>query len=109
MHIAIVTKPIPLRLDEGEVLRVGDTRVSLDSVLAAFHDGATPEEIVQQYDALALADVYAVIAYYLEHQREIDAYLTARRSHREQVRQELEALHSPSGIRQRLLARRQPP
>lgn len=108
MHISIVTKPVPLRLDEGEVLRVGNTRVSLDSVVAAFHDGATPEEIVQHYDVLALADVYAVIAYYLEHQQEIDAYLTARRSHREQVRQEIEAHHSPSGIRQRLLARRQP-
>lgn len=108
MHISIVTKPVPLRLDEGEVLRVGNTRVSLDSVVAAFQDGATPEEIVQHYDVLALADVYAVIAYYLEHQQEIDAYLTARCAHREQVRQEIEAHHSPSGIRQRLLARRQP-
>jgi uncharacterized protein (DUF433 family) len=109
MQIAIVTKPIRLRLDEGEVLRVGETRVSLDSVLAAFAEGATPEEIVQQYDALALAEVYAVIAYYLEHQPEIDVYLTARRSHREQVRHALEARHSPFGIRQRLLARRQAP
>lgn len=108
MNIEILPKPVPLRFDEAKVLRVGGTRVSLDSVLAAFHDGATPEEIVQQYDVLSLADVYAVIGYYLENQLGIDAYLAARRSQREELRQEIEAQHSPHGIRQRLLARRQP-
>lgn len=84
MNISIVTKPVPLHLDTAGVLRVGGTRVSLDSVIATFHDGATPEEIVQQYDALSLADVYAVISYYLEHQFDIDSYLAARRIQRAQ-------------------------
>lgn len=108
MNISIVTKPVPLHLDAAGVLRVGGTHVSLDSVIAAFHEGATPEEIVQQYDALSLADVYAVIGYYLEHQSDIDSYLAARRLQREQLRQEIEARHTPYGIRQRLLARRKP-
>ena len=108
MNIVIVTKPVPLSLDAAGVLRVGGTHVSLDSVLAAFHDGATPEEIVQQYDVLSLADVYAVISYYLEHQQDIDAYLAARRTQRAQLRQEIETRHTPHGIRQRLLARRKP-
>ncbi len=86
MNISIVTKPVPLHPDAAGVLRVGDTRVSLDSVIAAFHNGATPEEIVQQYDALSLADVYAVIGYYLEHQADIDSYLAARCIQREQLR-----------------------
>ena len=106
MNISIVTKPVPLHLDARGVLRVGGTRVSLDSVIAVFRDGATPEEIVQQYDALSLADVYAVISYYLENQSNIDSYLAARRSQREQLRQEVETHHTPHGIRQRLLARR---
>lgn len=101
-----MTKPVPLHLDAGDVLRVGGTRVSLDSVIAAFHDGSTPEEIVQQYDALSLADVYAVIGYYLEHESDIDSYLAARRTQRKQLRREIETFHSPRGIRQRLLARR---
>ena len=62
MDMMIVTKTVPLHFDAVGVLRVGGTRMSLDSVLAAFHDGATPEEIVQQYDAVSLADVYAVSA-----------------------------------------------
>jgi uncharacterized protein (DUF433 family) len=107
MNITIVTKPVPLHLDEGGVLRVGGTRVSFDSVLVAFHDGATPEEIIQQYDAVSLADVYAVIGYYLENQPAIDSYLAARRIQREELRRQVEAFHTPQGIRQRLLARRQ--
>jgi len=106
MNVSIVTKPVPLHLDAAGVLRVGNTLVSLDSVLAAFHDGATPEEIVQQYDTISLADVYAVISYYLEHQQDIDTYLAARRTQREQLRQDIETRHPPHGIRQRLLARR---
>lgn len=109
MDISIVTKPIPLQTDSAGVLRVGQTRVSLDSVIAAFNEGATPEEIVQQYDVLALADVYAVIGYYLENQTEIDDYLAKRQTQRAQLRQELEARHQPQGIRQRLLARRRNP
>jgi uncharacterized protein (DUF433 family) len=106
MTISIETKPVPLCADAAGVLRVGNTRVSLDSVLAAFDEGATPEEVVQQYDVLSLADVYVVIGYYLEHKSEIDAYLSERGLQREQLRQEVEARHSPHEIRARLLARR---
>jgi uncharacterized protein (DUF433 family) len=105
MNVVIETTPVPLRTDQSGVLRVGNTRVSLDSVLIAFNEGATPEEIVQQYDTLPLADVYAVIGYYLQHQSEIDAYLARRQAQRDEMRREIEARHSPLGIRQRLLAR----
>lgn len=107
--ISLVTKPVPLRTDDAGVLRVGDTRVSLDSVLAAFNTGSTAEEIVQQYDVLALADVYSVLGYYLDHQHEFDSYLATRKTQREQLRRELETRHQPQGIRQRLLARRNIP
>ena len=40
--------PLPLTVDEGGVVRVGKTRVTLDTLVAAFFDGATPEEIAQQ-------------------------------------------------------------
>src|SRR5947208_1143305 len=57
----------PLRTDEGGVVRVGKSRVTLDLVVSQYENGMTPEEIVHAYDTLALADVYAVIAYYLRH------------------------------------------
>ena len=97
---------IPLSMDQDGVLRVGDTRVSLDSVIYAFQDGATPEEIVQQFTTLDLADVYSVIGYYLQNTAEAQEYLQRRTAERAQLRKEIEARFDPSGIRDRLLARR---
>jgi uncharacterized protein (DUF433 family) len=100
------TEVIPLTLDAHGVLRVGYTRVTLDTVLAAFADGGTAEEIVQRYPSLALGDVYSVIGYYLRHTAEVDRYLQQRQTQRESVRQQNEGRFDPHGIRERLLARR---
>src|SRR5207253_2849875 len=97
---------IPLSMDQSGVLRVGDTRVSLDSVIYAFQDGATPEEIVQQFTTLDLADVYSVIGYYLQNTAEVEEYLQRRTAERADLRKEIEARFDPSGISDRLLARR---
>ncbi|SRR5437879_2658692 len=101
-----VTSTVPLRTDQSGVLRVGDTRVSLDSVIYAFKDGATPEEIVQQFTTLDLADVYSVISYYLQNTAEIDEYLRRRTAQRAEMKKEIEARFDPHGIRDRLLARK---
>jgi len=93
-----------MKADKNGVIRVGRTRVTLDTLVQAFADGATAEEIVQQYPALELADVYAVIAYYLRNTSQVEAYLSQRRQHADQVRQEMETRFDPAGIRQRLLA-----
>jgi uncharacterized protein (DUF433 family) len=93
-------------LDVNGVLRVGNTRVTLDTVVYAFCDGATPEEIAQQYPALQLADVYAVLAYYLKRKAEVEAYFRDRDAEAGKVRQENEVRFDPDGVRDRLLARR---
>src|SRR5579862_8114929 len=64
-----------VRADENGVYRVGKTRVMLDSVVAAFHQGHSPESIRQQYPALTLEEVYGSLAYYLANRSEVDAYL----------------------------------
>jgi hypothetical protein len=53
--------------------------VTLDTILAAFAEGATAEEIAQEYPSVSLADVYQVIAYSLRHTSEVEAYLARRR------------------------------
>jgi uncharacterized protein (DUF433 family) len=102
------TELVPLAMSSDGVIYVGGSRVTLDSVLAAFNNGSTAEEIVQQFPALALADVYAVLAYYLRRQAEIDEYLRERQATAEQVRRDNEARFDPHGVRARLLARRTP-
>lgn len=96
---------VPLVEVDG-VLRVGGTRVTLDTIVSAFEDGATPEEIAQQYPSLNLADVYAVIGYYLQNQSVVRQYLDERQRQADAIRQQNEARFKPQGIRERLLARR---
>jgi uncharacterized protein (DUF433 family) len=96
----------PLREDASGALRVGDSRVLLELVIRAYQDGAAPEAIVQRYLTLALADVYAVIAYYLRHRSEVGDYLARREQKAEEVRQRIESRQDDLGdIRERLRAR----
>ena len=105
MTISIAAEPIPLTVDSEGVILVGKTRVTLDTVVAAFLEGATAEEITQEYPSLNLADIYAVIGYYLRRRPEVEAYLKQRQKQAEGVRIQNEHRFDPQGIRARLLNR----
>lgn len=106
MAITIQTEAPPLRRDTSGALRVGNSRVLLELVIRAFQDGATPETIAQRYPTAALADVYAVIAYYLRHREDIEAYLVERNQRAHEVRQRVESQQGDlADLRGRILAR----
>jgi uncharacterized protein (DUF433 family) len=98
------TRP-PLRVDPGGAVRVGASRVSLDVVVAEYENGLTAEDLVRAYDTLELADVHAVIAYYLRHRDEVRAYLKRRAAEAAALRAQIEAGRPPVP-RAELLARR---
>ncbi len=106
MSLLVQAQPLPLVVDVDGVIRISNTRVTLDTVVAAFREGMTAEAIVAQYPSLDLADVYLVIGYFLHHQAEVDAYLGRRQQLADEVRRQNEAQCDPHGIRDRLLARR---
>lgn len=107
MALAFQPEGPPLREDPDGTLRVGNSRVLLELVIHAFQDGASPESIVQGYSTLSSPDVNAVIAYYLQHPGEIDAYLDRRAQQAAEVRGRIEGLQGDqSELRARLLARR---
>jgi uncharacterized protein (DUF433 family) len=97
--------PVPLRVEQGGVVRVGKSRISLDLVVEQYESGVTPEDMVRAYDTLVLADVHAVIAYYLRHKDEVRAYLKRREVEAEALRAKIEA-ERPRVTREELLARR---
>ena len=106
MTLQIATDRVPLSLDENGTARVGGSRVPLDTVVFAFRHGATAEQIAEQYPSLRLSDIYSVIGYYLNHQDEIDKYLSVRTAQASEVRAEIEARNSDLGsIRERLTRR----
>lgn len=105
--VVIEAPPVPLRTDDHGVMRVGKTRVPLDTVVYAFNQGASPEEIVMSYPTLTLIDVYAIVNYYVHNRDEVDNYIRQREAEAASIREENEKRFPPAGIRARLLARRQ--
>jgi uncharacterized protein (DUF433 family) len=96
----------PLQIDNDGTMRVGGTRIPLETVVRAFNQGHTAEEIASHYPALKLADVYAVIAYYLNHPQPVHQYLQAQAQAAEQVWERIEATTDYQLFRERLQARR---
>jgi len=90
----------------GGAVRVGNTRVGFDLVVHWFKEGKTPEQIVQDYESLELADVYSVIAYYLRHRDEMDACLKRWDDEGEETRKRHETKYPPVS-RAELLKRRE--
>jgi uncharacterized protein (DUF433 family) len=84
---------------------VAGSRVSLDSIIYAFHRGESPETICHNFELLTLKDVYGAITWYLGNQLELDAYLKLRHQEWENVRQQSESI--PDALRERLLRARQ--
>jgi uncharacterized protein (DUF433 family) len=65
MTLVLESQPLPLQTDADGVVRVAGTRVTLDTIVAAFKKGATAEQIAHGYPVLTLVDIYAVITFYL--------------------------------------------
>jgi len=90
MNLELQPLSIPLRDDGQGGLRVGETRVNFESVWHTHQQGARPEEIVQAFDTLNVADVYTVLAWALRHPQEVQAYLKRRETEAAALRQRLE-------------------
>lgn len=107
MAFVVQAETPPVHEDADGALRVGDSRVLLELVIRAFQDGATPETIAQRFATAALPDIYAVIAYYLRHPGEIEAYLVRREKEATSVYQRITLRQGDmNDLRARLLARR---
>jgi uncharacterized protein (DUF433 family) len=103
----LVATPPPLRLDDSGTLRVGQTRVTLDVLLAAHASGLTPEKIVLAFDTLDLADVYSAIGYCLRNREAVQSYLEKRERQAEELRRKIEAQPGYQEAKKRFLARRE--
>jgi uncharacterized protein (DUF433 family) len=81
MPVLESTQAVPLVTSEDGTIRIADTRVSLDSVLHHYRQGATAEEIALRFPALRLADIHACLAYFLNHSDQVEEYLRQRHQH----------------------------
>lgn len=105
MSLLLDAPVVPLREDEQGVLRVGGTRVTLQTVVTAYERGSTPEQLVQDFDSLSLNDVYAVINFYLHNRDAVEEYLSAQRTEADEVRTRIEGDPDQQEFRHRLAER----
>ena len=106
MSFSTTPLSVPIQLDGHGVARIAGTRVTLDSVIAVFKQGATAEDIVESFPTLGLSDVYAVLTFYLRNRSAVEAYLEEQDRQAEEIREQIEKRFNNSGLRERLLARK---
>jgi uncharacterized protein (DUF433 family) len=101
-----MTQAVPLKRDEDGILRVTGSRVALDSIVHQFKNGATAEQIQEDFPSVTLRDVYSVIAHYLQHARAVEDYLCEQARAAGEARREVEGGMDARGLRERLRQRR---
>jgi uncharacterized protein (DUF433 family) len=104
--IAFEKEVFPVARDADGTVRVAGTSVPVDAVVYGYLRGESPEEIHSSFPAVSLADVYAVVGFYLRHRAEVDRYLRDREEAAEQQRAAYEAEFPPRGPDRAELLRR---
>ena len=100
-----MAQAVPLARGEGGVFHITGTRVTLDSIVREFKDGATPEQIQEDFPSVTLSDIYSVVAYYLQHSGAVEDYLSAQVQAAKEIRREVENRVDTRGLRERLRQR----
>ena len=92
MTIALETvQTVPLTQTPEGVIRITGTRLPLDTILHHYNRGASAEEITNRFPAVSLSQVHAVLAYYLSHLAELEAYLKEQEALDAAFQKQLEA------------------
>lgn len=80
------------------------SRVSLDSIIHEFLEGASPETIQENFPTLTLEEVYGAITFYLAHRAELGASLSEAIKHGEEIRRAQPSISDD--LRERLMRAR---
>jgi uncharacterized protein (DUF433 family) len=97
----------PLVTGDDGTIRVKGSRVTLDVIVRQFKQGATAEQILEDFPSLNLRDVYGAIYYYLDHEEEVEEYLKEQKDAAVETRQFIESKNGGEALRERIRARRE--
>ena len=106
-----MTLPDYLETDDGGFIHMTGHRIGLHNLVRMYADGSSPEMIAAHYPSLPLALIHRVIAFYLENQADVDAYVAAHGQEIDrqiaagqkapsivELRQRLERMHTAASI-----------
>ena len=86
---------VPFQLDEYGTYRVGNTRIPLERVIECYGRGDSAADIVHSFPDLRLADVFAVLSYYLNHVEEVKEYCRRQNDAGREAMARVEAAQGP--------------
>jgi uncharacterized protein (DUF433 family) len=105
MTLMLTAESPPLSVDDKGSVRVAGSRVLLEFIVHDHEQGLTAEQIAERYTSIGLADVYAVLSYYLRHKSQVDDYVTRRNTEAAQLRSLIEKKQNKTPKKDELLAR----
>lgn len=85
------TQNVPLIQTENGTIRVTGSRVGLEAVVYQYEQGNNAEQIHESFPSLKLADIHAVISYYLNHHEQVNEYLRDQEEKARAVREDIES------------------
>jgi uncharacterized protein (DUF433 family) len=97
---------VPLTMWEDGSIRITGSRVPLDSVIYEFKNGATAEQIQEDYPSLHLKDIYGAIAYYLANIESVEEHLQQQHVEAGETKQFIESKLNTAELRERIRSRR---
>ena len=74
----------------GGRIRIDGTRITVHRIAVLYKQGHSPEEIIQTYPHLSLAQVYSALAYYHANREEIEDELSAADSQFDELKRQAE-------------------
>jgi uncharacterized protein (DUF433 family) len=96
----------PLTRGTDGTIRITGSRVTLDSIIDEFTQGATAEQIQEDFPSLTLREIYGAIFYYLEHTSMIEEYLRQQEQDAQEMHRLIERQPGIVQLRERIRARR---
>ena len=85
------TQTIPLTLWKDGTIRVKGSRLLIDMIVNAHNRGECPEAIAEAFPSATVAEIYSIIAYYLNNKSKIDKYLMKREKEAEEIWKKIES------------------
>lgn len=102
------TLTLPFRQIPDGTIRIGDTRVSLETIIDSYLSGQRPEEIHSGFPFIDLADIHAIIAFYLKNRETVDRYLAEQEADSQRILRELAGIRANAEKREPLNVQQEP-
>lgn len=95
------TDDVPLHETSDGNVRVIGSRVTMHTIVGRFNEGDTPEDIHEGFPTISIAQINAIIAWYLKNQDEVDEWISEVDAEAEKLRLEIESRPESIAFRER--------